>query len=419
MTAPDKKIPNGAFEPGDFAGLRDARDVAFSGNDSQIHNYTQQTFQMMTGSAMSNVVHKANAQMGNYVTAAINEMLAGLCRALAGVEVLGLHPLAFLNDWANNLDAQAKEALSGVGTISKGITGPITGTASGNPSDVLPAMTTLQTRFQQILLQGNATVLTTSQNYTPTKGILSLDVILIGGGAGGGGGRWDLVAAGRGAGGGGGGGGEVHTSIPASLLPVDGNGNFLPIPITVGAGGWGGGAGGYNGANGLNTSFGSWLMAGGGLGGLCKTGLSSGSGGLGGTGMIPGGAGGKCGANGAGDPDPAPGRGGDSISAYALYGGGGGGGGGAGFDGGYGKPGGQGGISQGGAPGAPGQAGTSPSAIVATGGGGGGGALTGADAGGPGAFPAGGGGGGGGNATAAAHGGHGAAGIVFLIERTS
>lgn len=419
MTAPDRKIPDGAQVPGGFGGLPDGREVAFSGNDTRISNYTQQTFQSITTSAMSNVVQKANVQMGNYVTAAIDEMLAGLCRALAGVEVLGLHPLAFLNDWANTLDAQAREALTGVGTISKGITGPITGTASGNPSDVLPAMTTLQTRFQQILLQGNAIVLTASQNYIPTKGILSLDVILIGGGAGGGGGRWDIIAANRAAGGGGGGGGEVHTSIPASLLPVDGNGNFLPIPITVGAGGAGGEPGGFNGNNGLDTAFGSWLSAGGGLGGLCKSGASTGSGGFGGYGMIPGGTGGKCGANGADDPDPAPRRGGDSISAFALYGGGGGGGGGAGFTGGYGAPGGQGGISPGGAPGSPGQAGVSPSKIVATGGGGGGGGLTGGDGGGPGAFPAGGGGGGGGSATTAAYGGPGAPGIVFLIERTT
>ncbi|MEV6773903.1 glycine-rich domain-containing protein [Nocardia sp. NPDC051030] len=419
MTTPDRKIPDGAQVSGDFGGLRDGRDVAFSGNDGQIGNYSQQTFRVMTTSAMSNVVQKANFQMGNYVTAAIDEMLAGLCRALAGVEVLGLHPLGFLNDWANNLDAQAKEALSGMATISKGITGPITGTASGKPSDVLPAMTTLQTRFQQILLQGNATVITSSQNYTPTKGILSLDVILIGGGGGGGGGRWDLLAGNRAAGGGGGGGGEVHTSIPASLLPVDSNGNFLPIPITVGVGGTGGPPGGWNGTNGTDTALGRWLAAGGGLGGLCKNGASTGSGGLGGYGMIPGGTGGKCGANGADDPNPAPGRGGDSISGYALYGGGGGGGGGAGFTGGYGQAGGQGGISSGGPPGAPGAPGTSPSAIVATGGGGGGGGFTGYDAGGPGAFPAGGGGGGGGNATGAANGGNGAAGIVFLIERTS
>lgn len=415
MTAPDRKVPDGAQVVGSFGGLTDSREIAFSGNETQISNYSQQTFQAMTNAAVSSVVRKADAQLGAYVGVAIDRMLANLCRALAGVEVLGIHPLAFLNDWATQLDAKAREALSGVDSISKGITGPITGTASGNPSDVLPAMTMLQTRFQQILLQGNATVLTASDNYMPTKGILSLDVILIGGGAGGAGGRWDVIAGSRGSGGGGGGGGEVHTNIPASLLPVDSNGDFLPIPITVGVGGAGGAPGGSSGLNGTNTSFGSWLMAGGGLGGLFQFGMA-GPGGAGGTGMIPGGAGGKSGAAGVGEPDPAPRPGGNSISAYALYGGGGGGGGAAGFTGGLGAPGGQGGISQGGAAG---HAGSPPSAIVATGGGGGGGGITGSDPGGPGAFPAGGGGGGGGNGTSAAQGAHGAGGIVFLIERTS
>ncbi|MGW5920136.1 glycine-rich domain-containing protein [Nocardia fluminea] len=416
MTAPDRKVPDGAQVVGSFGGLTDSRDIAFSGNETQISNYSQQTFQAMTNAAVSSVVRKADAQMGAYVGVAIDRMLANLCRALAGVEVLGIHPLAFLNDWATQLDAKAGEALSGVDSISKGITGPITGTISGNPDDVLPAMTQLQTRFQQILLQGNATVITANQYYTPTKGILSLDVILIGAGAGGGGGRWDLNGPDRGAGGGGGGGGEVHYNIPASLLPVDAENNFLPIPITVGVAGVGGPPGGWHGSNGTNTTFGSWLTAGGGLGGLCQRGHSAGSGGRGGTGMIPGGDGGKCGANGVDDPNPGPGRGGNSISSHDLHGGGGGGGGGAGYTGGLGQSGGQGGISPGGAAGYPGQ---SPSAVVSTGGGGGGGAVTGADSGAPGAFPAGGGGGGGGNAVSAGSGGNGAAGIVYLIERTS
>ncbi|MFD3511232.1 glycine-rich domain-containing protein [Nocardia sp. NPDC058666] len=415
MTAPDRKVPEGAQVVGSFGGLADSRDVAFSGNETQISNYSQQTFQAMTNAAVSSVVRKADAQLGAYVGVAIDRMLANLCRALAGVEVLGMHPLAFLNDWAAQLDAKAKEALSGVDSISKGITGPITGTASGNPADVLPAMTQLQTRFQQILLQGNATIFTSDWDYVPSKGTLSVDVILIGGGAGGAGGRWDILAAGRGSGGGGGGGGEVHTTIPASLLPVDSNGEFLPIPITVGPGGAGGAPGGSHGRNGHNTTFGSWLMAGGGLGGLFQPGMA-GSGGAGGTGMIPGGAGGKAGASGVGEPDAAPHRGGNSISQYALYGGGGGGGGAAGFTGGPGAPGGQGGISPGGPAGQPG---VSPSKVIATGGGGGGGGITGSDPGAPGAFPAGGGGGGGGNGSGAAPGANGAGGIVFVIERTT
>ncbi|MEC3955802.1 hypothetical protein VMT65_22405 [Nocardia sp. CDC153] len=373
----------------------------------------------MTTGVLNNLGKRSSFNLSNYVGTAIDEMLAGLCRALAGVDVLGVHPLEFMNQWADNLDAQARAAVAGVGAISSGITGPITGTASSNPSDVLPAMTSLQTRFQQILLQGNAIAFTNSQNYTPSKGVLSIDVILIGGGAGGAGGVWNIVAGSRSAGGGGGGGGEVHTTIPASLLPQDGNGNFQPIAITIGAGGAAGGAGGQWGFPGGATSFGPWLVAGGGQGGQTSLG-TCGPGGAGGAGMILGGAGGHGGPAGIGDVYPTAANGGNSISSYSLNGGGGGGGGGAGFTGGNGGNGGQGGVSPGGAAGSPfGQAGTSPASIIATGGGGGGGALTGYDGGGNGAFPAGGGGGGGANATAAAPGGYGAAGIAYVIERTS
>ncbi|MFD3703339.1 glycine-rich domain-containing protein [Nocardia sp. NPDC058658] len=415
MTAPDRKVPEGAQVVGSFGGLADSREVAFSGNETQISNYSQQTFQAMTNAAVSGVVRKADAQLGAYVGVAIDRMLANLCRALAGVEVLGIHPLAFLNDWATDLDAKASEAVSGVGAIARGITGPINGTASDDPADVLPAMTMMQTRFQQILLQGNALRIPTDANYTPSKGTLSLDVILIGGGGGGGGGRWDLVGGSRGAGGGGGGGGEVHTTIPGSLLPQDGAGNYLPIPITVGVGGVGGQPGGGYGANGTNTTFGSWLTAGGGHGGRVQLG-SCGPGGDGGSGMIRGGNGGRSGGAVLEDPNPYPWPGGDSYSQFALYGGGGGGGGGAGFTGGLGQHGGQGGISAGGPPGGNG---APPAPVISTGGGGGGGAVTGLDRGGHGAHPAGGGGGGGGNSTGAERGGNGASGVVYVIERTS
>ncbi|WP_405134004.1 hypothetical protein [Nocardia sp. NBC_01388] len=423
MTSPDRSVPTGSFQlptegSNGLAGLTDGRSAAFSNDPNTVQNYTHQTFQAMTSGAVNSLAQRSSASLNNYVGGAIDEMLAGLCRALAGIDVLGVEPFAFLDGWASNLDAQAQQAVAGVGAISKGITGPITGTASSNPSDVLPAMTALQTRFQQILLQGNAIVFTTPQNYTPSKGILSIDIILIGAGGGGAGGMWNLAGAGRSAGGGGGGGGEVHTSIPASLLPTDGNGNFLPIAITVGPGGAAGAPGGQWGFPGAATSFGPWLAAGGGQGGGVAQG-TSGPGGVAGTGMIPGGTGGHGGPAGIGDVYPSAGNGGNSISAYALYGGGGGGGGGAGFTGGQGGNGGQGGISPGGAAGSPGQTGTAPSSIVATGGGGGGGALTGSDSGGNGAFPAGGGGGGGGNATAAGYAGNGGAGIAYVIERTS
>src|SRR5690606_8895739 len=99
-----------------------------------------------------------------------------------------------------------------------------------------------------------AWVFVDGETWTPTAGVLSLEVILIGAGAGGAAGRWDLVAENRYAGAGGGGGGEVHTTIPASLLPRDVDGNFLPITIGIGSGGAGGAADAAPGAGGGNTT---------------------------------------------------------------------------------------------------------------------------------------------------------------------
>jgi hypothetical protein len=283
------------------------------------------------------------------------------------------------------------------------------------------SITTLQNQFNQLILQGEATVFVGNGLYTPTAGIKSIDVILVGAGAGGGAGVWNVIAANRFSGGGGGGGGEVHTNIPASLLPVDGSGNFTPIAITVGAGGTGGVADFAPGGGGGNTIFGSGgasLTAGGGNGGACGGNPDgSGIGGTGGAGMIPGGNGGtgasesSAGGNGT--------AGGNSTSAYDLHGGGGGGGGGAGF-GGAGAGGGVGGISPGGLAGSPGGDGTIPSAIVATGGGGGGGGISEGARGGDGAAPGGGGGGcGGGISQRGSRGGNGGNGCVWIVEHSA
>ncbi|WP_328439090.1 hypothetical protein [Nocardia puris] len=289
----------------------------------------------------------------------------------------------------------------------------------------------LEAAVQAAILQGDAWVFVDGEVWTPSQGVLFLEVILIAAGAGGGGGRGDALPGQRSGGAGGGGGGEVHyLRLPASLLPKDGSGAFLPLEIGIGAGGAGGaartGSDGFGGQGGGNTTFGplgqpAWLTAGGGNGGGGGLGGGIGGGGgagrgshpgLGGVGMIPGGDGG---AGGGGDADLAMGsHGGGSYASHDLYGGGGGGGGGGGNNiggnsvGGFG---GQGGISPGGITGQPG---TSPSAVVATGGGGGGGGSA-VQAGAAGGYPAGGGGGGSENAS----GGAGANGIAYIIERFS
>lgn len=267
----------------------------------------------------------------------------------------------------------------------------------------------LTSAIDRIILQGDALVIIDNELYQPPEGLIGLDLILIGAGAGGGSGRWDLTAS-RWGGGGGSGGGEVHCHIPASLLPRSG-GAFLPIAITIGAGGAGGVGSENPGVGGGNTTFGVWLTAGGGVGGRSGSSaivLPS----VGGAGMIPGGSGG--GLLSGTTTMVAPGN---SVSPYDLHGGGGGGGmGGNGSAGGsaYAQQGGQGGITPGGLPSYNGQA---PSLVVATGGSGGGGAPSDAWHGGGGGYPGGGGGGGYGGVTTLSPGGPGADGICFLIER--
>lgn len=287
-------------------------------------------------------------------------------------------------------------------------------------SDHSNSINELSDSLSQLILQGTSLVFTSNNTYTPPDDIISLDVIVIGAGAGGGGAKWDVVAASRRAGVGGGGGGETHCNIPAALLPKSG-GHFLPINITIGAGGSGGVGDAASGSGGGDSWFGDWIRGGGGNGGgtMYGSGVATSSyGGEGGVGMIPGGKGGIVSSL----ASQIMGNGGASVSSYDLHGGGGGGG--AGFIGNTvdlspvpGR-GGQGGISPGGGPG---QNGEEPADILATGGGGGGGApSTGSSLPGNGAFPAGGGGGASaGIASKSGPGGNGANAIVYVIERTS
>lgn len=308
----------------------------------------------------------------------------------------------------------------------------ITGTVNNSYVKQLPIITdhshsigTLQQQFDQLILQGTAIVFTSNNSYTPTAGIKSIDVIIIGAGGGGSSGSYDALFGNSTTGGGGGGGGETHTNVPASLLPVDGSGNFLPIQIIIGAGGAGASGDAHVGAGGGHSKFGpqvgssdtQWLLGGGGDGGAFGTPAPTATGGVG---MIPGGAGGRGVYFSSGSV--APTAGGTSASAYDLHGGGGGGGAGAYGTQVAGTAGGSGGISPGGAVGTPGLPGSAPASIIATGaGGGGGGACSGSTAygGGAGGFPGGGGGGSACFTNGATTGGPGGNGICFIIERSS
>lgn len=287
-------------------------------------------------------------------------------------------------------------------------------------TDHSQSITTLQEQFEQVLLQGTAIVFTSNNTYTPTPGIHSIDVIIIGAGGGGSSGSFEAIGNGVMSGGGGGGGGETHTSVPASLLPVDGTGNFKPIQIIIGAGGAGALADQGVGTGGGHSKFGpevgggstQWLLGGGGNGGAWGPSAQEASGGVG---MLRGGHGGAgivgSGSGFNGGLGSAPG---DSVSAYDLHGGGGGG-----AAGNTGFAGGSGGISPGGAAGNPGAVGSAPASIIATGGGGGGGGISGSAGGGAGGFPAGGGGGSACGTGGATFGGNGGNGICFIIERSS
>ncbi|WP_164873374.1 glycine-rich domain-containing protein [Rhodococcus xishaensis] len=269
----------------------------------------------------------------------------------------------------------------------------------------------MEALIDQMILQGNATKYEGNNEFTPSPGVVSLELILIGGGGGGGAGKGATLGPGRVGGGGGGGGGEVHATIPAVLLEKNADGVYDPIRVEIGVGGEGGQSAGDHGHGGGDTVFGDYLTAGGGGGGIGGSTSILPAGGDSGAGMIPGGVGGYGAVYGEGPAFP----GGHSTSPYALYGGGGGGGGGATDDPGNNVPqsGGIGGISAGGAGG--GGDGAKPNKIIATGGGGGGGGTYSAR-GGHGGFPAGA-GGGGGTHSSYVRGGNGANGLVFVIER--
>ena len=285
------------------------------------------------------------------------------------------------------------------------------------PSTGLIDASFLPTFAQSVNVQ-TFTATSTTNTWTKPNGAKFVEIVLIGGGGGGGGGTNGSTG-----GSGGGGGGRSVTFLPASILGTTEN-------VIVGAGGPGG-TSGVSGTIGTSTSFGNWLLAGGGSPGTA--GIPVQAGGKGGIGIAQGSTGsagtagtaaGLGGASGGGSTSSGSGTNGGDGYQYGAAGGGAGGSQGGSSNGGTGGnqnsilsviSGGSSGTTAGGNGGQPTNA-TSSEALPGAGGGGGGNGSVGAGGqGGQGGLYGGGGGGGGaGNGTSGA-GGKGGDGIAQII----
>lgn len=108
-----------------------------------------------------------------FATASQDLLLAQVGHALAGVNILGLHPFDFLNQWANDLQQKASDAINNSVTITQGITAGATGTSSSNASDVLPAVQGMNATAtaNSAAIAG----LTATANATVTGGVAEVD----------------------------------------------------------------------------------------------------------------------------------------------------------------------------------------------------------------------------------------------------
>jgi hypothetical protein len=191
-------------------------------------------------------------------------------------------PVNVASGGTGNTSATAYAVLTG-GTTSTGAFQSIAsvGTASqvltSNGAGMLP---TMQDTIQTVKTQ----IITSSNTYTPSTGMLFCEVELVGGGGGGGGGA-GVAATSSGAGGGGGGAGYCKKLYTAALLGAT-------AAVVIGTGGAAGAAGANNGSSGVDSTFtpagaGAVLTAAKGtfgLGGAATTTVGGAGGGTGGTG---------------------------------------------------------------------------------------------------------------------------------------
>lgn len=209
MTSPDGAVPSGAYVGASAA----ANNISTLGSANLDAAKTAATSSVMQ--AFGSVQLNAAA----LVQAGIDELLANLLRSLAKIDVLGVEPFAFLGSWADTLDAQAQQALSGVSTIASGVTGNITGaSSSSNPSAVGSAVSTLNSTVQTAAQPPQITIINTSQTYTQPAGAISFDIDVFG--DGGGGGRGPTTSGSGYPAGGGGVGGWQKVTLLASSLPT-------------------------------------------------------------------------------------------------------------------------------------------------------------------------------------------------------
>lgn len=156
----------------------------------------------------------------------------------------------------------------------------ISATANINQSKILNLTADLNTIRNQKVQEVNILLFGTSGTYTKPSDLLFARVLVIGGG--GGGGCPAAASSTFRAGGGGGGGGYAESWLMASAIGIS-------ETVTVGAGG-AGGFNGQTGGNGGTSSFGSLVVASGGIGGnfaIADSNPANGNGGGGGsTGQI-------------------------------------------------------------------------------------------------------------------------------------
>ena len=78
---------------------------------SQLTRQNQSSMQAAVSAPVLASANRFQFNSGQIVNAAIDEFGAMICRALAGIDILGLHPFGFMSAWADNLDAAAQQAL--------------------------------------------------------------------------------------------------------------------------------------------------------------------------------------------------------------------------------------------------------------------------------------------------------------------